>query len=133
VKSRFDLFDSGLERIEGRLSQLLPPPVRKIPILLGVAGTIRTLPAVARYASIWHTFLPIARFRDASAKVRELADQVGRADADIERSVVWKSESDADAYLDAGATIFTKEIQPTAAGYDLSRLEQMIKWRDNRA
>jgi hypothetical protein len=95
VKSRFDLCDSGLERIESRLSRLLPPPVRKIPILL--------------------------------------AEQAGRTDADIERSVVWKSESDADAYLDAGATIFTKEIQPTAAGYDLSTLKKLIKWRDNRA
>ncbi len=133
VKSRFDLLDSGLERIQSRLSQLLPPPVRKIPILLGVAGTPRTLPAVARYASIWHTFLPITKFRDASAKLRVLAEQAGRVDADIERSVVWKSDSDADAYLDAGATIFTKEILPTAAGYDFSTLEQMIKWRDTRA
>jgi hypothetical protein len=55
---------------------------------------------------------------------RLLAEQAGRTDADIER---------ADAYLDAGATIFTKEIQPTAAGYDLSTLKKMITWRDNRA
>ena len=47
--------------------------------------------------------------------------------------MVWKSESDADAYLDAGATIFTKEIQPSAAGYDLGTLKKMIKRRDNRA
>ena len=64
---------------------------------------------------------------------RLLAEQAGRTDADIERSVVWKSESDADAYLDAGATIFTKEIQPTAAGYDLSTLKKMITWHGNRA
>jgi hypothetical protein len=82
---------------------------------------------VARYANIWHSFLPIAKFRDASAKVRLLAEHAGRTDADIERSVVWKSESDADAYLDAGVTIFTKKIQPTAAGYDLTTLKQMIK------
>jgi hypothetical protein len=46
-KSRFDLFDAGLERIEARLGQLIPPPVRKIPILIGGAGPKRTLPA-------WH-------------------------------------------------------------------------------
>jgi alkanesulfonate monooxygenase SsuD/methylene tetrahydromethanopterin reductase-like flavin-dependent oxidoreductase (luciferase family) len=47
-KSRFDLFDVGLERIEARLGQLIPRPVRKIPILIGGAGPKRTLPAVAR-------------------------------------------------------------------------------------
>ncbi len=46
-KSRFDLFDADLERIEARLGQLIPPPVRKIPILIGGAGPKRTLPA-------WH-------------------------------------------------------------------------------
>jgi probable F420-dependent oxidoreductase len=34
-KSRFDLFDTSLERIHHRLSQLIPPPVRTIPILIG--------------------------------------------------------------------------------------------------
>src|SRR5690242_21042104 len=47
VKSRFDLFDASLERIESRLAQLIPPPVRKIPILIGGSGAKRTLPAVA--------------------------------------------------------------------------------------
>ena len=47
-QSRFDLFDAGLERIEARLRQLIPPPVRKIPILIGGTGPKRTLPAVAR-------------------------------------------------------------------------------------
>jgi alkanesulfonate monooxygenase SsuD/methylene tetrahydromethanopterin reductase-like flavin-dependent oxidoreductase (luciferase family) len=48
VKSRMDLFDEGLERIETRLGQLLPPPVRKIPILIGGSGKKRTIPNVAR-------------------------------------------------------------------------------------
>ena len=52
-KSRFDLFDAGLKRIEARFGQLIPPPVRKIPILIGGTGPKRTLPAVVRYADIW--------------------------------------------------------------------------------
>jgi alkanesulfonate monooxygenase SsuD/methylene tetrahydromethanopterin reductase-like flavin-dependent oxidoreductase (luciferase family) len=51
-KSRFDLFDAGLERIEARLGQLIPLPVRTIPILIGGTGPKRALPAVARYADI---------------------------------------------------------------------------------
>jgi len=37
-KSRFDLFDAGLKRIEARMGQLNPPPVRKIPVLIGGSG-----------------------------------------------------------------------------------------------
>ena len=51
-KSRFDLFDAGLERIEARLGQLIPLPVRTIPILIGGTRPKPALPAVARYADI---------------------------------------------------------------------------------
>ncbi len=36
--SRFDLFDESLLRIEKRLAALNPPPVRKLPILIGGTG-----------------------------------------------------------------------------------------------
>ncbi len=36
--SRFDLFDDSLIRIENRLAALIPPPVRKLPILIGGTG-----------------------------------------------------------------------------------------------
>ena len=36
--SRFDLFDESLIRIENRLAALIPPPVRKLPILIGGTG-----------------------------------------------------------------------------------------------
>jgi alkanesulfonate monooxygenase SsuD/methylene tetrahydromethanopterin reductase-like flavin-dependent oxidoreductase (luciferase family) len=56
-KSRFDLFDAGLERIEARLDQLIPPPVRKIPMLIGGTGPKRTLPAEAYHAAGATTFI----------------------------------------------------------------------------
>ena len=49
VKSRMDLFEDGLARIEHRLTQLVPRPVRKIPILIGGTGVKRT-PADRRQA-----------------------------------------------------------------------------------
>ena len=130
VASRFDVFDEGLERIEQRLAELNPPPVRDIPILIGGSGAKRTLPAVARHADIWHSFLPVDQFRRASEKVAELAKLNGRNDSDIERSSVWENGADADAYRDAGVTLFTTEIHPDADGYDFTTVEQMTKWRD---
>jgi probable F420-dependent oxidoreductase len=131
VASRFDLLDDGLQRIENRLTALNPPPLRKIPILIGGSGTKRTLPAVARHADIWHTHLDIDGFVTASSTLDELADRVGRAGNAIERSVTWRSAAFVDAYVDAGATTFITEVHPNPLkGYDFSALEDMLAWRD---
>ena len=132
VRSRMDLFDDGLRRIEHRLTQLTPPPLRPIPILIGGSGEHRTMPAVARHAHIWHSFLDIDTFRAKSARLDRLAGDLDRDPADIERSVAWLGASDADGYVAAGATLFTTEIHPMESGYDLTVLEEMIAWRDDR-
>jgi probable F420-dependent oxidoreductase len=51
VGSRMDLFEQNLARIEDRFAQLVPQPVRKIPILVGGMGVRRSLPIVARHAA----------------------------------------------------------------------------------
>jgi probable F420-dependent oxidoreductase len=132
VKSRADLFDDGLLRIERRFELLQPPPLRKIPILIGGSGPKRTLPAVARHADIWHTFLPIDSYREASARVAELAAGFGRADSDIERSTLWTDPQSADAYLAAGATLFHTEVRASEGKYDLSTAEKLVDWRDTK-
>ncbi|WP_445165257.1 LLM class F420-dependent oxidoreductase [Mycolicibacterium sp. Dal123E01] len=132
VKSRADLFDEGLLRIESRFGLLNPAPLRKIPILIGGSGPKRTLPAVARHADIWHTFLPIDSYREASARVGELAAGFGRADSDIERSTFWTGRQSADDYLAAGATLFHTEVRASEGTYDLGTLEKMVDWRDTK-
>ena len=133
-KSRFDLFDAGLKRIEARMGQLNPPPLRKIPVLIGGSGPKRTLPAVARHADIWHTVLAAEAFTEASAQVDVLAAAIGRDGNDIERSVHWFGAESADVYRRAGATTFTTEIDPdpTTGYYDFSTLEEMLAWRDRQ-
>ncbi len=131
VKSRMDLLDDGIERIERRLAQLVPAPLRHIPILIGGSGERRSLPAVARHADIWHTFpFEIDEYRRKSKLVAELAAEAGRDDDAIERSVAWAGARSADAFLEAGATLFTTEIHPTENGYDFAELEQMLAWRN---
>jgi probable F420-dependent oxidoreductase len=133
VTSRFDLFDEYLTRIESRLAQLIPAPIRKIPILIGGSGARRTLPAVARHADIWHTHLGSEGFAKASAALDGLAEEVGRSGSDIERSVTWRSADAVGSYLEAGATTFVTEIHPTAEdGYDFTALEEMIIWRERQ-
>lgn len=129
-KTRFDLLDAGLDRIAARLEALKPAPLRKIPILIGGSGIKRTLPAVARHADIWHTYISLDKFHDASARLDDLAAAAGRAGTDIERSVGWEDADSANSFRDAGATTFTTEIHPTDEGYDFSVLTEMLAWRD---
>ncbi|MET0455415.1 MAG: LLM class F420-dependent oxidoreductase [Mycobacterium sp.] len=130
-KTRFDSFDDGLQRVNNRLTQLVPPPVRKIPILIGGSGVKRTLPAVARHADIWHTNLDVEGFRSASAQLDQMAETLGRSGEDIERSVTWWGTGSIDDFLNVGATTLMTEIHPTPdRGYDFSTLEGMILWRD---
>jgi len=130
TKSRLDLFDDAVERIERRLALLVPPPRRAIPVLIGGAGERRSLPAVARHANIWHTFVSdVDVYRRKSKLVAELAEAAGRDDAAIERSVLWYGAASADELLAAGATLFITDAQPTPDGYDFTLVEQALSWR----
>ncbi|MEU4675125.1 LLM class F420-dependent oxidoreductase [Amycolatopsis sp. NPDC023774] len=133
VKSRMDHFADGLRRIEHRLAQLNPPPVRPIPILIGGSGEKRTLPLVGRHATIWHSFLDLDTFRRKDDLVRQFATEAGRDERVIERSIAWPGDGGAaDGYAAAGVTLYTTEIHPTDLGYDLSPLKDLLAWRDNR-
>lgn len=130
-KTRFDLLHAGLDRITARLAVLKPAPLRKILILIGGFGVKRTLPAVARHADIWHTYISLDEFHAASARLGDLAAAAGRTGTDIERSVGWVDAASANAFRDAGATTFTTTgIHPTDDGYDFSVFTEMLAWRE---
>lgn len=130
VKSRMDLFESSLAHVEHRLAELVPPPLRKIPILIGGMGVRRTLPLVARHADIWHTFASVSEFRRKNALLVDLAVEAGRDESAIERAVHWTGRSAADQFTAAGVSMFTTEIHPTDDGYDFAELKDIIAWRD---
>ncbi|HZA08930.1 LLM class F420-dependent oxidoreductase [Mycobacterium sp.] len=131
VKTRADLFEHNLTRVERRLTQLVPPPMRHIPILIGGMGVKRTLPLVARHADIVHTFVAdLAEFRRRNGILKELAAAAGRDESLIERSVAWTGRDNADAFAAEGVTLFITEIHPTDDGYDFTEFKDMITWRD---
>jgi probable F420-dependent oxidoreductase len=132
VGSRMDLFEQSLERVQHRMTQLIPAPTRHIPILIGGMGVRRTLPLVARYADIWHTFASVGEYQRKNDLVKEFATAAGRNESTIERAVHWTGRSDADTFADLDVTLFTTEIHPTAEGYDFAELKDMLAWRDAR-
>ncbi|OBK49870.1 LLM class F420-dependent oxidoreductase [Mycobacterium kubicae] len=130
VRTRMDLFEESLPRLEQRLERLVPPPVHHIPILIGGMGVRRTLPIVAKHADIWHTFASVDEYRRKNGILRDLVAEAGRDEKQIERAVHWTGRDNADAFLHDGVTLFTTEIHPTDQGYDFSELKDMIAWRD---
>ena len=56
------LFADGVRRIEHRLVNLTPKPLRRIRILIGGAGERRTLPLAGRHAHIWHSTMDMETF-----------------------------------------------------------------------
>lgn len=111
IPTRMARFEEGLEVItrllrsdepvtfEGRFfhlrgATLLPRPQRPggPPILIGGNGPRRTLPLVARYATIWNAImLSPEAFRDTSATLDHLLLEAGRKPEDVTRTVMLGS------------------------------------------
>jgi probable F420-dependent oxidoreductase len=124
-----DLADS-LQRIERRFAVLDPPPLRKIPVLIGGGGEQKTLRLVARHADIWHTFSEGDELAHKTAILEHYCAELGRDPADIERStfVDGRPEGRGDALRTLGITLFV--IGSGGPDYDLSELRDWLAWRD---
>lgn len=101
---RFDLLEDALEILirlfsgevvsyDGRIvslkdARLRPLPVQKPhpPIWIGGNGPRRTLPLVARFADVWHSWGTPNSLRDANQRVDRLAAEAGREPAEIMRA-----------------------------------------------
>ncbi|MEY2458367.1 MAG: hypothetical protein QOG30_197 [Acidimicrobiaceae bacterium] len=102
--ARFDLLEDALEIVqrlftgdvvsyEGKQVSLQdaflrPPPVQRPypPIWIGGSGPKRTLPLVAKYADVWHTWGTPNSLRETNARLDDLAVAAGRAPSDIMRA-----------------------------------------------
>lgn len=101
---RFDLLEDALEittrlftgetvSYEGKVvslddARMHPVPVQTPhpPIWIGGSGPKRTLPLVARYADVWHSWGSPSSLAEANARVDQLADEAGRDPASIMRA-----------------------------------------------
>jgi probable F420-dependent oxidoreductase len=131
--SRLADLESALPRIEARWGRLNPPPVRKIPILIGGGGERKTLRYTARHADIWHGFGQADVIRHKNQVLDRWCDEEGRDPSTIERSCganPRKPES-GDGLVDAGATLITIGFDGRT-NYDMAPLAEWLAWRDER-
>jgi alkanesulfonate monooxygenase SsuD/methylene tetrahydromethanopterin reductase-like flavin-dependent oxidoreductase (luciferase family) len=71
-----------------RNAQLRPTPLQspRPPIWIGGSGPRRTLPLVAKYADVWHSWGTPNSLREANARIDALATEAGRDPASILRA-----------------------------------------------
>ncbi|MGI8703258.1 MAG: LLM class F420-dependent oxidoreductase, partial [Candidatus Limnocylindrales bacterium] len=137
VGSRLADLGKALPVIADRLGRLNPPPVRRLPILIGGTGERRTLRLVAKHADIWHAGFP-DRPAELAPKVAALTrwcEEIGRDPQAIEWSVGVEPDDldrfldeDADTYLGMGLTGFTLGFNGPAWATDAGAA--WLRWRD---
>lgn len=104
TRERFDLLEDALEIVtrlftgevvsyDGHVvslhnGRLRPLPVQQPhpPIWIGGSGPRRTLPLVAQFADVWHSWGTPNSLRDANQRVDELATKAGRDPSSIMRA-----------------------------------------------
>jgi len=129
---RLNALDASLNRIEARWATLNPPPMRKIPVLIGGGGEKKTLRIVAQHADIWHSFSNPAVLEHKLGVLGDWCEKVGRDLAEIEISTELRGRTVADAeeLYSLGARLFTLGI--SGPDYDLAGAVDWLAWRDSK-
>jgi probable F420-dependent oxidoreductase len=96
--SRLRDLEAGLQRMKARISRLSPPPIGKLPILVGGSGEKVTLRLVATYADAWNSFGPPESWAHKNAVLDRWCAEVGRDPAEIERTVLLNAPAELDRF-----------------------------------
>jgi probable F420-dependent oxidoreductase len=119
--------------IRARWERLNPPPLRRIPILIGGGGEKVTLRIAAEHADIWHSFGDPQTLKRKSDVLDTWCAEIGRDPAEIQRSTsVARLDGvlrNPDDYLELGFTDFVVSAQ--GPDWDLTALRTVLAWRDS--
>jgi probable F420-dependent oxidoreductase len=123
--SRLRALEASLPVICDRLGRLTPPPLGRLPVLIGGSGEKVTLRLVAEYADMWNSFGPPANYAHKARVLDAWCEKHGRNPAQIERTVSIQpgDVDDWQAYLDAGADHIIVELGDP---FDLAPLRRLL-------
>jgi probable F420-dependent oxidoreductase len=115
----------ALRTVVAKRARLVPPPIGRLPVLVGGKGERRVLPAVARYADMWNTTGPVAHFAQKNAALDRECAAIGRPPSMVERTVLLEAEDVAAApdYVAAGATHL---IMSSSAPFTLREVQELL-------
>ena len=134
---RLKELEAALPRIKQRLGKLNPPPLGRLPILIGGGGEKITLRIVAQYADIWHGFAsktgthsPAQTVAHKNAVLDEWCRKLGRDPETIERSIGVDK-----AFIKMADDIHAAGVDEIHMGvdgpdYDFEPIKDWLAWRD---
>lgn len=134
--SRLDALRDALPVIRSRWDVLNPPPLRRIPLLIGGTGPRRTLRLVAEHADVWHAMFPAhpGEVEPAVEALRGWCASRNRDPGEIEWAVGIEPdalqhdlERHADTYRALGFRQFTLGVN--GPHYDLGPVREWLAWR----
>src|SRR5258707_596972 len=96
VGTRAGALEPGFIRTKARLARLTPPPVGRLPLMIGGEGERVTLRVAAEHADIWTGFGPVAMFAHKNGVLDQWCEKVGRDKSSIVRSVLIDGPGDLD-------------------------------------
>lgn len=134
VGRRLDDLARDLPLMTRRLAVGNPPPLRRMPVLIGGAGQRKTLRLVAQHADVWNADGTVEEYRHKAEVLARHCDAVGRDPHEIEHS--WSLETDelerAEDLAEAGVRHLIAIVDGSEQGYDLGPLRELLQWRDGR-
>jgi len=135
--SRLAALEAAIPRMRRRLERLVPPPIRRLPLLIAGVGERRTLRLVARHADAWHASFP-SRPEELQPKVaalRRWCGEIGRDPAEIEWGVGVEPDDldrflaeDAPTYVAMGFSQFTLGFN--GPGWAVEAGRPWLAWRE---
>lgn len=135
--SRLAALEAAVPRMRRRLERLVPPPIRRLPLLIAGVGERRTLRLVARHADAWHASFP-SRPEELQPKVaalRRWCGEIGRDPAEIEWGVGVQPDDlerflveDAPTYVAMGFSQFTLGF--AGPGWTVQAGRPWLEWRE---
>jgi probable F420-dependent oxidoreductase len=130
--ARLRQLKADLPRIRERLGKLNPPPVGRLPLLIGGSGPKVTLRLVAEHADMWHSFSDAEAFKERNDILLQHCADVGRDPSEIERTCGLHSDlvAHVDDLVAAGVDQIIVGVGGDGRGYDLGQLRELLQWRD---
>jgi probable F420-dependent oxidoreductase len=125
--------EQALIRIRARRSALRPPPIGRLPILVGGSGERVTLRLVAEHADAWNFIGTLDEFSRKNDLLDDWARRAGRDPRAIERSISVFAEEDPlplEDYVSAGADHVIRSVRHP---FDLTDVAALLAQRDRLA
>jgi probable F420-dependent oxidoreductase len=129
--SRLEDLARDMPIILQRLQKLNPPPLRRIPILIGSMGEKIGLRLVAEYADIWHIYGPIDKMRKKIEVLKKHCADVGRNFDDIHIAAFYMPDQLPDTNLDTYLDLGIREMIAVSFGpeWDRTTVKSLLDWR----